>query len=107
MPCNLELEEMIDRLSAPGYEKKKMFGGIGCLFDGNMGFGIYRDFLILRLDEANAARLLQDKNMRPFDITGRPMKGWLMVEEAGWRDSDKLTAWLDLARSHALGLPAK
>jgi TfoX/Sxy family transcriptional regulator of competence genes len=107
MPYNRQLEDKIDSLTLSGYEKKKMFGGIGYMFNGNMGFGIHRDFLVLRLDEENAARLLREKGARPFDITGRPMKGWLMIESAGWGNDDKLAAWLALARSHAVGLPAK
>jgi TfoX/Sxy family transcriptional regulator of competence genes len=107
MSYNIELEGKIEALIEPGFEKKKMFGGIGYLFKGNMGFGIYRDSLVLRLGEENAERLLNEKNTRPFDITGRAMKGWLMVDEAGWRDNDKLAMWLDLARVHALSLPAK
>lgn len=109
MPYNLVLEERMEKLVPPGagYEKKKMFGGIGCLFNGNMGFGIYRDFLVLRLDERNAERLLKETPARPFDITGRPMKGWVMVSETGWRDPKKLKEWLLSARQHALSLPAK
>jgi TfoX/Sxy family transcriptional regulator of competence genes len=107
MSYNIELEGKIEALIEPGFEKKKMFGGIGYLFNGNMGFGIYRDSLVLRLGEENAERVLREKSARPFDITGRPMKGWLMVDETGWRDGDKLAAWLSLARAHALSLPAK
>jgi len=109
MPYNLDLEERMEKLVLPGagFEKKKMFGGIGCLFNGNMGFGIYRDFLVLRLDENNATRLLKEKHARPFDITGRPMKGWVMVSEEGWRDPKQLKKWLRLAREHALSLPEK
>jgi TfoX/Sxy family transcriptional regulator of competence genes len=107
MPYNRRLEGKIEALIEAGFEKKKMFGGIGYLFNGNMGFGIYRDSLVLRLGEENAERLLREKNTRPFDITGRAMKGWLMVDEAGWREDDKLAAWLSHARDYALSLPAK
>lgn len=109
MAYNLELEEWMEKLVPPGagFEKKKMFGGIGCLFNGNMGYGIYRDFLVLRLGETDAERLVKERHARPFDITGRPMKGWVMVSGEGWRDREKLKEWLLLARQHALGLPAK
>jgi TfoX/Sxy family transcriptional regulator of competence genes len=107
MPYNIELENKIEVLQPSGFEKRKMFGGIGYLFNGNMGIGIYRDSLVLRLGEENAERVLREKGARPFDITGRPMKGWLMVDEAGWRDDGNLAAWLSLARAHALSLPAK
>lgn len=109
MPYNLILEERMDQLvpQGAGFEKKKMFGGIGCLFNGNMGFGIYLDFMVLRLDEKDATRLLKEKHARPFDITGRPMKGWVMISEEGWRDPKKLKEWLRLAREHTLSLPEK
>jgi TfoX/Sxy family transcriptional regulator of competence genes len=107
MPYNLELEKKIEALIATGAEKKKMFGGIGYLFRGNMGFGIYRDHLVLRVGEEEAARLLREKGARPFDITGRPQKGWLMIGEQGWRQDGKLAAWLALARAHATALPPK
>jgi TfoX/Sxy family transcriptional regulator of competence genes len=107
MSYNIELEGKIEALIEPEFEKKKMFGGIGYLFNGNMGFGIYRDSLVLRPGAENAERLLRETNTRPFDITGRAMKGWLMVDEAGWQDGDKLAAWLSLARDYALGLPTK
>jgi TfoX/Sxy family transcriptional regulator of competence genes len=107
MPYNLELEKKIDAFAAAGPEKKKMFGGIGYLFQGNMGFGIYRDHLVLRVGAEEAARLLREKGARPFDISGRAMKGWLMIGEEGWRHDGKLAAWLALARAHASGLPPK
>jgi hypothetical protein len=31
-----------------------------------------------------AAEKLKDKNVREFDITGKPMKGWVMVEKGSW-----------------------
>ncbi|MCX6558601.1 MAG: TfoX/Sxy family protein [Candidatus Aminicenantes bacterium] len=75
MPYNKKLEAKIDALAAAGSEKRRMFGGIGYLFNGNMGFGIHRDFLVLRLGEESAAQIVKEKGARPFDITGRPMKG--------------------------------
>src|SRR4030042_6230742 len=62
---------------------REMFGG-GCyLLNGNMVCGVYKDFLILRLGIEGAALALQHSRVRAFDITGRAMKGWVMVEEKG------------------------
>jgi TfoX/Sxy family transcriptional regulator of competence genes len=54
---------------------KKMFGGVCHLINGNMFSGVHKDWLILRLGEKTAMEALAAANVRPFDITGRPMKG--------------------------------
>jgi TfoX/Sxy family transcriptional regulator of competence genes len=85
---------------------KEMFGGVCYLLNGNIVCGIYKDYLILRLGEEEAALALQNPRVREFDITGRPMKGWVMVEE-GACTGKKLEAWLNKARDFVAGLPAK
>jgi TfoX/Sxy family transcriptional regulator of competence genes len=74
---------------------KKMFGGVCHLLIGNMFCGAYKDYLILRLGEDNAENALQSSFVRPFDITGRPMKGWVMVETEGFKSDDELRNWLN------------
>jgi hypothetical protein len=85
---------------------KEMFGGVCYLLNGNIVCGIYKDYLILRLGEEEAALALQNPRVREFDITGRPMKGWVMVEE-GACTGKKLGAWLNKARDFVARLPAK
>jgi TfoX/Sxy family transcriptional regulator of competence genes len=86
---------------------RKMFGGVCHLLHGNMVAGVWKDFLILRLgaDAADFARELP--HVRPFDITGRPMKGWVMIEPAGVRTAAQLKKWLEQARAFAGTLPPK
>ena len=88
-------------------EKKKMFGGICYLLKGNMGFGIYKDYLIVRMEKRMVEQKLTEKHVRPFDITGKPMTSWVMVEEAGWRNEGDMANWLDIGRRCALTLPKK
>jgi len=88
-------------------ERKKMFGGICYLLDGNMLLGVYRDFLILRLGEKGAAEALTSPHVRPFDITGRPMKGWVMVAEEGFAGDQELAVWLNEAYDFVAALPPK
>jgi TfoX/Sxy family transcriptional regulator of competence genes len=87
--------------------KKKMFGGTGYLLNGNMVAGIYKDFYILRLGEKNANAALKLSNIRVFDITGRPMKGWVMAEEDAFSDDNSLEEWLIKAKKFVQTLPAK
>ena len=85
---------------------KEMFGGVCYLLNGNILCGVYKDFLILRLGEEEAALALQKPRVREFDITGRPMKGWVMVEERACAGK-KLEAWLNTAREFVARLPVK
>ena len=109
MPYNEKLEAMIDAAAKrwKDLEKKKMFGGVCYLLKGNMAFGIHKDSLIVRMDKERGEQSLKNKNVRPFDITGRPMSGWVMVQEAGWKGAAGLAKWLGAGKEYALSLPEK
>jgi TfoX/Sxy family transcriptional regulator of competence genes len=109
MAYNLELEDRIEEVCAgwPDTAKRKMFGGICYLIRGNMGFGIWKDYLIVRTGPEAARRFLAEDGTRPFDVTGRAMKGWVMVDGSRWEDPDEIEMWLNVGRDFALTLPAK
>ena len=109
MPHDEKLEARIRTVAAswPGLTSRRMFGGICFLLRGNMVAGIWKEFLILRLGVEAASFARELPHVRPFDITGRPMKGWVMVEPAGLRSVAQLKAWLERARTFALTLPPK
>jgi TfoX/Sxy family transcriptional regulator of competence genes len=90
-----------------GLAEKKMFGGIGFLMKGNMCVGVHRDALIVRLDPAATDRALAEPHTRVFDLTGRPMKGWILVEPQGLATAAQLGKWVDRAAKYAASLPAK
>ena len=109
MAYNKSIENRIDDLIAPwpNLEKKKMFGGVCYLTRGNMCFGILQDYLIVRTDPATAQVQLQKDHVRPFDITGKPMKGWFLVEAEGWPTDASLSEWLAMGQDFAMTLPEK
>jgi TfoX/Sxy family transcriptional regulator of competence genes len=109
MPYNEQIEARIKKLisSWKNTDHKNMFGGMCHLLDGNMFCGVYKDFLILRLGERNANIALELPFVRPFDITGKPMKGWVMVEQDGFQQDDDLTSWLNQAKEFVSSLPPK
>ena len=106
---NTKLEEKIDAALKrwQNVEKKKMFGGVCYLLKGNMAFGIFKDSLIVRMDKDQGEQSLRDRNVKPFDITGRPMSGWVMVQEAGWKSAAGLAKWMEVGKRFALSLPEK
>jgi TfoX/Sxy family transcriptional regulator of competence genes len=93
--------------SLDGVVERKMFGGLAYLINGNMSVGIQRDDLIARIDPTSAEDLLGRPGARPFDLTGRPMKGWLLVDASAIESDVALNEWVHLGESYARSLPPK
>jgi len=87
--------------------EKKMFGGVAFLVNGNMSVGVHKDWLIARLAADQAGQALQRPGAKVMDITGRPMKGWLMVAPVGVADDESLGAWVEESVAFAASLPPK
>ncbi len=109
MAYDEQLAKRLSKLIAKrnGFHEQKMFGGIGFLLHGNMCFGIWKDNLILRLGEGQAQNALKKKNIKPFDITGRAMKGWVMVKPEGIKSEESLKQWIGQAIDFVTQLPCK
>ncbi len=109
MPYSKLIEQKIEKIIGrwKKIEKKKMFGGICYLINGNMCFGIYKEYLIVRTGIEVAEEKLKEQKVKPFDITGRVMKGWVMVGEQEWKKQEGLKSWLNLGRKYALTLSQK
>jgi TfoX/Sxy family transcriptional regulator of competence genes len=90
-----------------GLSERKMFGGIGFMIGGNMVAGVSGDDLMLRIGPERHDEALSRPGARVFDMTGRPMKGWLLVSRSAVSTDDSLTSWLDDALDFARALPAK
>ena len=108
MPYDEQLATAIDEHIARwrGFEKKKMFGGVGYLLRGNMCFGVHKANLIIRCGPKMYEQQLIKPGVREFDITGRPMRGWVMIPKVEI-DDDELKPWLELAKKFVATLPAK
>jgi len=90
-----------------GISEKKMFGGVAFLLNGNMCVGIFKSDLILRVGPDAYGQLLDQPHHKEFDITGRAMRGWIMVEPQGYEHSDQLKRLLDHAIEFVKTLPKK
>jgi TfoX/Sxy family transcriptional regulator of competence genes len=104
--------QLADRIAAhlntrPGYSAKRMFGGVGYLCHGNMAAGVSGEALIVRVGPAEWHAALTAPGAREFDITGRSMTGWVMVDREGWDDAELLADWLERGWRFAATLPAK
>ena len=88
-------------------EEKKMFGGVGFLLNGILLVGVWKDSLCVRLGPDQAEAALLEPHVKKFDITGRPMKGWVLVEPEGVEEDDQLADWIERAMKFVKALPKK
>ena len=87
--------------------EKRMFGGIAFMVRGNMCCGVIGDRLMLRVGPKGYETALSRPNAKPMDFTGKPMKGMVYVEPAGFASTGDLKAWIARAMEFVLSLPAK
>ncbi len=97
-------EELVD---LSGFDEKKMFGGVGFMLRGNMACGVNKDDLIVRVGPTRYDEALTKPHTRVFDLTGRPMKGWIVVTPEGYESDDDLRTWVQQGVDLAMTLLAK
>ncbi|MFG2550043.1 TfoX/Sxy family protein [Streptomyces sp. NPDC048581] len=84
-----------------------MFGGIAFLYRGNMAVGVTGDELMVRVGPDATDAALTRPGARIFDMTGRPMRGWVVVAGSAVAEDDALGAWIDEGHAFAATLPPK
>ncbi|MCG2767558.1 MAG: TfoX/Sxy family protein [Anaerolineae bacterium] len=105
-------EEVVKRVreimrDTPGFSERKMFGGVGFMLHGNMAGGVNKDDLIVRVGPDGYEDALSQPHARFFDMTGRPMKGWVAVGPSGYESDQDLAGWVRRGTEFALSLPPK
>jgi hypothetical protein len=90
-----------------GVEEKRLFGCVCFLLRGHVCVGVWKDSLIARLGADQTEAAMREPHVQAFDITGRAMKGWVVVGPQGVADEDQLSEWARLAVEFVDKLPAK
>jgi TfoX N-terminal domain len=91
-----------------GLREKAMFGGLAFLLDGNMAVGVTSTAeLMVRVGPDGTDDALARPHTRVFDMSGRPMSGWIIVAREGVNTKRQLAAWVDRGVQFARTLPAK
>jgi hypothetical protein len=93
--------------AADGLAEKRMFGGLAFLVNGNMAVGVHGKDLIVRLAPEATEDALAEPHVRVFDMTGRAIKGWVLVGPGATASEDALGAWVTRGLDFAESLPAK
>jgi TfoX/Sxy family transcriptional regulator of competence genes len=99
MAYNEKLAERI-RLSLSGIrnvKEKKMFGGIAFMVNEKMCLGVDKDDVMLRCEPEQTDELLTKHGVRIFNLTGKPMKGWLLIGPEASSGKKNLGYWINLA----------
>jgi TfoX/Sxy family transcriptional regulator of competence genes len=87
--------------------EKKMFGGLAFLVSGNMAVAASgQGGLLVRVDPAESAELVETTPATEMEMRGRSMAGWLRLESADV-ENDDLVPWVNRGVAYARSLPAK
>ena len=81
----------------PNIKEKEMMGGLTFMFNDKMCIGIIKDELMCRINPDIYEAVLEKKGCRPMDFTGRPMKGWIIIDEHGMKNKKDFDYWIGLA----------
>ena len=74
---------------------------------GNLLVAVWGTSLIARVGVERAAEFMDAPFIRPFDVTGKPMKGWVVIEAEGLDTDAQLAEWIERAREFVADLPTK
>jgi len=88
--------------------EQHMFGGLAFLIGGHMSVVVSgRGGLMVRVEPAETNTLAGRPHAAPFHMRGRPLKGWLQVDEEGVRTRRQLQRWVARGVAYAGSLPPK
>jgi TfoX/Sxy family transcriptional regulator of competence genes len=101
-----EFKAMVRQL--PRAEPRKMFGYDAAFVNGNMAVGLWQNTCVVKLSDADAAKLLASGSATPFaPMKDRIMTGWLELSEELAHDPEELLAWAERAVAFVATLPPK
>lgn len=109
MAYDEQLEERIRAIlpDEPSIVSKKVFGGLAFMLDGNMAVGVSSDELMVRVGTDAFDDAVTADGVRPFDMSGKRMNGWILVSDEAIAEEVDLGRWIDVGMAFAASLPPK
>lgn len=77
-------------------QEKGMMGGLVFMYNNKMCIGIIKDEMMCRIDPGLHETAVENTGCRTMDFTGRPMKGYVLVNETGMRSEKDFEYWINL-----------
>lgn len=100
-------QRILDVIGDEVVDTKKMFGGLAVMLDGNMAVGVSGDELMVRVGADGFDEALTHGEVRPFEMSGNRMNGWVLVKGGAIAEDDGLAYWVGVGMAYAGSLPAK
>lgn len=85
----------------------KMFGGLCFMVGGHMCCGVLGDDIVFRVSPERWEKALADGGAKPFDFTGKIMRGIAVVDGERHADTRAFGRWLKWALEFVATLPPK
>ena len=94
------IRRVFEEMKVP-FEEKRMFGGTCFLYHGKMCVGETKSRLMVRVPSNKMEELLALPYVKPMDFTGKPLKEFIFVSEAGYDTQEKMQYWVEMGIAHA------
>ena len=110
MAYDADLAERIRAIvhAEPGVTEKAMFGGLAFLIGGHMAVSASgQGGLLLRVDPAETAALVERPHAERFVMRGRAMDGWLRIDADALDSDAEFADWVGHGVRYARSLPPK
>ena len=78
------------------FEEKQMMGGLCCMVDDKMCVGIIKDQLMCRIGHEQYELALTKDGCKEMTFTGKPMKGYVLIDPQVLDDDVNLEYWIQL-----------
>lgn len=78
------------------FEEKKMMGGWCAMVDDKMCVGVIKDDLMARIAPEMYNEALTKEGCRQMAFTGRPLRGFVVVDSSGTTTEAELNYWVNL-----------
>jgi TfoX/Sxy family transcriptional regulator of competence genes len=80
----------------PNMKEKEMMGGLTFMVNDKMCIGIIKDEMMCRIAPEMQDTVLEKAGCRIMDFTGKPMKGYVMVDDNGMKSQKEFDYWINL-----------
>ncbi|OLD04914.1 hypothetical protein AUG19_00045 [archaeon 13_1_20CM_2_54_9] len=91
----------------PRVTVRPMFDNVSAFMNGNMFFGVFGNDLFVRLSDNHRKELLKKGASLLEPVQSRPMKEYVMIPRAWWKDPETIRSWVGRSLEWASKLPAK
>ncbi len=87
--------------------EKRMVGGLSFVVNGHMCCGVAGSALMVRVGPDGRDQALTEPHVRPMEMGGRPVRGFVLIDPEGFSADAALAAWVRRGLDFIESLPAK